>query len=75
MYVFLKSSYVHRGPIFDKPLFIREIMKKSLEQAGYALLYLPPYPLDLIPSKKWAQAKARRRKFRCSISTLFRPYT
>lgn len=48
-------------------------LKKALEDAGHTLLYLPPYSPDLNPiEKKWAQAKATRRKLRCSIKCLFK---
>jgi transposase len=50
-------------------------MKKALSQAGHVLLYLPPYSPDLNPiEKKWAQAKACRRKYKCSIPTIFKKY-
>lgn len=48
-------------------------MQKALEQAGHTLLYLPPYSPDLNPiEKKWAQAKALRRKLKCDLNTLFK---
>lgn len=48
-------------------------MQKALEQAGHTLLYLPPYSPDLNPiEKKWAQAKALRRKHKCDLYTLFK---
>jgi transposase len=44
----------------------------SLEEAGHKLLYLPPYSPDLNPiEKKWAQAKALRRKIGGTIEELF----
>ena len=47
-------------------------MKNALQYAGHTLLYLPPYSPDLNPiEKKWAQAKARRRKNKTDIKTLF----
>ena len=50
-------------------------MKQALESAGHTLLYLPPYSPDLNPiEKKWAQAKAIRRKNKCSIETLFKDH-
>jgi transposase len=49
-----------------------QTMKKALEDAGHTLLYLPPYSPDLNPiEKKWAQAKAYRRKNLCSIQNIF----
>lgn len=60
--VILDNAAFHKGAT----------MKKALESAGHTLLYLPPYSPDLNPiEKKWAQAKARRRKLRCSIDQLF----
>ena len=47
-------------------------MKNAFTQAGHTLLYLLPCSPDLNPiEKKWAQAKALRRKKRCSLETLF----
>jgi transposase len=47
-------------------------MIDALENAGHAILYLPPYSPDLNPiEKKWAQAKAYRRKNLCSIQNIF----
>ena len=47
-------------------------MKEALEDAGHTLLYLPTYSPDLNPiQKKWAQAKAVRRRERCDVHTLF----
>ncbi len=40
--------------------------------AGHCIEFLPPYSPDLNDVEhKWAEAKSARRKFRCSISTLF----
>lgn len=50
----------------------RKDMIEVIENAGHTLLYLPPYSPDLTPIEpKWAQAKAIRRRERCSISDLF----
>lgn len=59
--------------IIDNTTFHKgESMKKALAQAGHTLLYLPPYSPDLNPiEKKWAQAKAVRRKYQCDIPSLF----
>ena len=47
-------------------------MKQAIEKAGHTLLYLPSYSPDLNPiEKKWAQAKALRRRIGGSISGLF----
>ena len=49
------------------------LMKKAIEDAGHTLLYLPPYSPDLNPiEKKWAQAKAIRRRVGGSIDNLFK---
>jgi len=63
----------HSVVIIDNATFHKSVaMKKDLEHAGHTLLYLPPYSPDLNPIEpKWAQAKAKRRKERCDISTLF----
>jgi transposase len=40
--------------------------------AGHTLEFLPPYSPELNPIEhKWAQAKAMRRKYHCSISEIF----
>ena len=51
----------------------RDDMVEAIEQSGHQLEYLPPYSPDLNPiEKKWAQAKAIRRKRRCDdIDLLF----
>ena len=49
------------------------LMKKALEDEGHKLLYLPPYSPDLnLIEKKWAQAKAIRRRVGRSIDGLFK---
>lgn len=51
------------------------LMQKKIKEAGHILLYLPPYSPDLNPIEhKWAQAKAIRRKIKCSIDQLFKDY-
>lgn len=59
--------------IMDNATFHKsEEMQKMLEAAGHTVLYLPPYSPDLNPIEhKWAQAKAYRRRFKCSINDLF----
>ena len=48
------------------------LLKTMIEKAGHILEYLPPYSPDLNPIEpKWSQAKARRRKYRCDLDTLF----
>ena len=62
--------------IMDNAAFHKgEIMKQSLTNAGHKLLYLPPYSPDYNPiEKKWAQAKAIRRRVGGSIHNLFQNY-
>jgi transposase len=53
----------------------RQDTQQEIRDAGYILEYLPPYSPDLNPiEKKWAQAKARRRKFRCDVESLFKQF-
>lgn len=48
-------------------------MKNAIAEAGHTLLYLPPYSPDLNPiEKKWAQAKAIRRRVGGSIQKLIK---
>lgn len=64
-----KSVVVMDNATFHKG----EDMMKALENAGHTLLYLPPYSPDLNPiQKKWAHAKAKRRKVGGSIERLFK---
>lgn len=50
-------------------------MGEAVKKAGHTLLYLPPYSPDLNPiEKKWAQAKAVRRRVGGSIEELFQNY-
>lgn len=47
-------------------------MQKAIADAGHTLLYLPPYSPDFNSiEKKWAQAKAIRRRVGGSIEKLF----
>ena len=64
----------HSVVILDNATFHKgKAMKKALDQAGHTLLYLPTYSPDLNPIEhKWAQAKALRRKRKCSIENLFK---
>ncbi|GFN46483.1 transposase [Candidatus Regiella insecticola] len=49
----------------------RQDIQHSIKNAGFTLEYLPVYSPDLNPIEhKWAQAKARRRKYRCDVDTL-----
>ena len=48
-------------------------MKKSIEEAGHILMYLPPYSPDLNPIEhKWAEKKAERRRTQVDIEHLFK---
>ena len=60
--------------IMDNASFHKGVaMQKAIEDAGHALLYLPPYSPDLNPiEKKWAQAKAIRRRVGGTIERLFK---
>ena len=50
-------------------------MQQQIKTAGHILEYLPPYSPDLNPIEhKWAQAKSKRRKYRCGIDELFKEY-
>ena len=50
----------------------RQDTQKQIQEAGCILEYLPAYSPDLNPiERKWAQAKALRRKLRCDVNTLF----
>lgn len=47
-------------------------MKKSIEEAGHVLIYLPPYSPDLNPIEhKWAEKKAERRRTQIDMEQLF----
>ena len=50
----------------------REDIKDAIKNAGHILEYLPAYSPDLNPIEhKWAQAKAIKRKFNCSVEEVF----
>jgi transposase len=63
--------------VMDNATFHKnQTMQKSISLAGHSLEYLPPYSPDLNPiEKKWAQAKAVRRRVGCSITELFTQYS
>ncbi len=66
-----KSVLVMDNAKFHKSLELKNI----IEKAGHKLEYLPAYSPDLNPiEKKWAQAKSKRRKYRCNVDTLFQQY-
>ena len=53
----------------------RTDMVAAIEQRGAILDYLPAYSPDLNPiEQKWAQAKAIRRQYRCTVDDLFSIY-
>ena len=53
----------------------RQDIQEAVKNAGHLLEYMPVYSPDLNPIEhKWAQAKALRRKHRCSTDDLFRDY-
>jgi transposase len=64
--VIMDNASFHKGAL----------MKKALEDEGHKLLYLPPYSPDLnLIEKKWAQAKAIRRRVGGTIDGLFNGHT
>ncbi|WP_205411517.1 MULTISPECIES: IS630 family transposase [Candidatus Fukatsuia] len=64
----LNSVMVMDNASFHK----RKDIQDAIKNAGFILEYLPVYSPDLNPiEKKWAHAKARRRKERCDVDHLF----
>ncbi len=62
------SVVVMDNAAFHKPDAIQEV----ITSCGHELEFLPPYSPDLNPIEhKWAQAKALRRKYRCSVEEFF----
>ena len=59
--------------IMDNASFHKRVdILDAIEQTTGTLEFLPPYSPDLNPiERKWAQAKAIRRKYRCDVDTLF----
>ncbi|APS55993.1 transposase [Piscirickettsia salmonis] len=54
------------------PVEFRRKVFKLKEKKGHTIDYLPSYSPDLNPiERKWAEAKAIRRKYHCSIEDLF----
>lgn len=50
----------------------RKDTQAAILSAGHTLQYLPPYSPDLNPiEKKWAHAKAKIRKLKCTVEQLF----
>lgn len=62
--------------VMDNATFHKsQTMQETIKRAGHTLEYLPPYSPDLNHiEKKWAQAKALRKKYHCSIDHLFQSY-
>ena len=53
----------------------RRDIQEAVKAKGHILEYMPVYSPDLNPIEhKWAQAKALRRKHRCSVDELFRDH-
>jgi len=63
----------HSVIVMDNASFHKRLDSRlAIAQAGHILEFLPPYSPDLNPIEhKWAQAKAIRKQFRCSVETLF----
>lgn len=50
----------------------REDIKNAIKNAGHTLVFQPAYSPDLNPIEhKWAEAKAIRRKYNCSVEDIF----
>ena len=62
--------------IMDNASFHKSLKTKAiLAEYGHELEFLPPYSPDFNPIEhKWAQAKAIRRKHKCSTLELFQKY-
>ena len=53
----------------------RRDIKDAIENAGHSLVFQPAYSPDLNPIEhKWAEAKAIRRKYDCSVEDIFDKY-
>ena len=80
-HAWVEQSLVHHLPpasvvVMDNASFHKRAdTQQCLERAGHTLVFLPPYSPDLNPIEhKWAQAKAYRRRERCSVEELFTHY-
>ena len=64
---------VNAAVVMDKASFNKRAdMIEAIKQSFVLLDLLPPYRPDLNPiEKKWAKAKAIRRRERCDVDTLF----
>lgn len=69
----LPSTPHHSVIVLDgAPFHKRSDILELIEQKGHNVEFLPPYSPDLNPiEKKWSQAKAIRRRTRCSPHELF----
>ncbi|WP_427910196.1 transposase [Piscirickettsia salmonis] len=67
------GHFTHSVIVMDNAGFHkRSDMIEAIEEQGHTLEYLPSYSPDLNPiERKWAEAKAIRRKYQCSIEDLF----
>lgn len=77
-YAWLTQDLIPKLPVYsvvvmDNASFHkRSDMVDALRQEGHTLAYLPVYSPDLNPIEhKWFQAKALRKRLRCSVSELF----
>ena len=53
----------------------REDIEQAILNAGHRLEYLPAYSPELNPIEhKWAQAKAIRRRYHCSVDEVFQKH-
>jgi transposase len=80
-HAWITKDLLHKLPqgaviVMDNATFHkRQDTQQQIQQAGCILEYLPPYSPDLNPIEhKWAQAKACRRKFRCTVEELFKQF-
>lgn len=66
-----KSVIVMDNATFHK----RNDTQQAITNSGHILEYLPVYSPDFNPIEhKWAQAKATRRRYHCSIDELFQQH-
>jgi len=78
-YAWLTEDLLPKAPpgsviVMDNATFHkRNDMIQAIEKAGHIPEFLPPYSPDLNPIEhKWAEAKAKRKKERCSVNELFK---
>ena len=49
-----------------------EVLLQEIRRSGHIIEFLPPYSPDLNPIEhKWAEKKAYRRKYRCSVEECY----